>query len=255
MLDAEFDLQLKMVTSSLAGEYQTLSVDSWTGPQGNPILGATVGPHILLATDTSGVPHTAAYVKGWTMDAVRLAQTEMNVKICSITGDNASNMQLSRELLDGADFFVYGCQAHKLHLAVRDLCNDKKRETMLKSVSTVNKAFRMTHVLAGCLKNNDLRRPVLACETRWGSVFKMLLYYNIHWAFLAQYAAMHLKPNNEVRRFLENMMLSRDVADLLAFLADTTSALLVMQAHWMTLGMAVELWLELLERPRPNLLS
>ena len=93
-----------------------------------------------------------------------------------------------------------------------------------------------------------------------GSVSQILLYYNFHWALARLVCYLHPQPDNEVPRFLEKPVISRDVVDFLWSTADPFSAIMVMQAATTTTGMATELWIELLERtprssPMYNLLA
>ena len=122
--------------------------------------------NVLTAVNTTGERHTGTMMKTWTLLARDLALDYFKVPICAVTGDNASNMQLSRELMAGQDFFVYGCQAHKLHLACKDLLADRGRDTVMKQVTVVLKTFRTVNNLAAGLKIRKIGRPKLFCGTQ-----------------------------------------------------------------------------------------
>ena len=67
--------------------------------------------------------------------------------------------------------------------------------------------------------------------------------------FFSSLLICHLNVVSDAnRRTLENSQISRAVLDLIQMLLPVSSALMVMQSSWMTLGLATELWTELLER-------
>jgi hypothetical protein len=116
LLEYEFERQRDRVREKLAGRWQTMSVDGWTGPLGQPIIGLCVGTYCLKAFDTSGATHTGEQVRRWTVDAAAQASRDFGVKISSVVGDNASNMVLSRSLLGTSlpEVEMYGCQVPNL---------------------------------------------------------------------------------------------------------------------------------------------
>ena len=59
-------------------------------------------------------------------------------------------------------------------------------------------------------------------------------------------------PSHAARRTLENSGHSRNVLDLLAMLTVPTEAVLLLEADSTTIGMAVEIWVEALERAKPG---
>ena len=109
-------------------------------------------------------------------------------------------MGLSRELLDQrgrVPYVLYGCQSHKMHLAVKDLLKEPRRAAVLKSCVDVLKAFRQQHALSSFLKARKIQRPSLPTDVRWGSALRSLQYYNWNWAYLAQGAASLLRINTQ----------------------------------------------------------
>lgn len=63
LLDKVYADERLKLKETLDQQYQTLSIDSWTGPSNRPILGTAIGIHILGLLDTSGIPHDAAQIK------------------------------------------------------------------------------------------------------------------------------------------------------------------------------------------------
>ena len=133
--------------------------------------------HVLIALDTTGMPHNTNNLRMWTLQAKELARNRFGVHIVAVTGDNAANMATSRQSLGVDNLLAYGCQAHLMQLAIKSFTNEKNRKGVIDSVLTVLKAFRLTHTLAGELKRLGVPRPMLPSEVRWGSVFRSLAYY------------------------------------------------------------------------------
>ena len=190
-----------------------------------------------------------------------------------------------RKNLETEGMWGWSCQAHCLNLLVGDMCKGP-REKILQAATQVNKAFRCVpkknqcanllsifhlryvHALTEGLRKYHVPRPPQPGTTRWGTQRDVLLYHNRQWAWLAQVAAEVLKPNDPVRRcasqiksrshfviicrHLENSQLSRGVLEFLVMVEPVVTALHLMQSACRTLGEAVEIWMELIERVPPG---
>lgn len=197
--------------------------------------------------DTTGQQHTSANVRMWTEQAMKTAKDELGVVVVAVVGDNAANMAASRE---GLEVLSYGCQAHLVQLLFKDLFKDKQRDQILQNTVNVLKAVKYHHAMSADLKRLGCCRPVLPCDTRWGSVAQSFTFYNLNWPFIAQACATSLKPGDPVRRTVENSQHNRSVADLLGWLIPLKEAIFLLQNSAATIGQAVEVWIELLHRTR-----
>ena len=191
-----------------------------------------------MAIDSSGIPHTAAQMASWTRQAIVQAEAELGVKICAVVGDNAQNMINSRGLLDPHAQFTLGCQSHLLNLVFKDFMKEKGREQLLAGCVTVLKAIKWHQGMSAQLKQLQRPRPVLPADTRWGSVYDTLLYYNANWPYsgillschqspcihLSQVCASHLKPGDIVRRTVVNEVMNKGIADLVFILQPLAEA-------------------------------
>ena len=63
LLDDLYSEERLKLRDQLQGTYQTLSVDSWTGPSNRPTLGTAIGRHFLGLLDTIGVAHDAQQIR------------------------------------------------------------------------------------------------------------------------------------------------------------------------------------------------
>lgn len=74
------------------------------------------------------------------------------------------------------------------------------------------------------------------------------MYYNQHWAFMAQVAASNLRPGDIVRQLLQNSGVSRQALDLLTILEPIAQATMDMQESGVNLARAVAIWTQLTEK-------
>ena len=130
--------------------------------------------------------------------------TMLGVRIVRIATDNESNMELLKRLLkeQRPDLIYSGCQAHWASLCMKDVVADKG---MLATIIDILNYFHNNKAPHAELKLADLPLPPKASETRWGYKLQCVAYYNKWWAQLVTIIAHHLRPNEMVRRNIENV--------------------------------------------------
>lgn len=74
-----------------------------------------------------------------------------------------------------------------------------------------------------------------------------------HWAIICQIARAQLPPGDQTRRNLESAGVLKNCEDLLCLFDPVANALNSMQRNTTTLGQAVELWIDLIEKIPRNL--
>lgn len=133
-------------------------------------------------------------------------------------------MLMGRSLVEALapTYLLYNCQAHALQLLVKDYL--KGKDSIVNNVVSVLKSFRAVHSLSAALVTRNLTRPPLPCPTRWGSITRALSYWNCNWAPLVQVAAANLPPTDITRKVMENVQISRGVAEMLEVLLPITTA-------------------------------
>ena len=206
LLDEAFNDLVNLWKARFGGQMCTLSLDGWTSPDGWSLLGVALG-RTLVALRDDPVSHTAEELERMAVEEIGKVEEKLGAHVVGVVTDNAANMKACRRRLTdcvSTFLFAYRCQVHALHGVFTDFFKDAGRLKILKAVTEVLKSFREVHVLAAALRAQGLPRPTLPGKTRWGSTWKSLSYYNLRWAFLAQYAATNLPRNHAVRMTLES---------------------------------------------------
>lgn len=85
------------------GQRAVLAVDGWSTVTKDPVVGISlnvVGETYLIKTeDTLGKSHTAEYLVQLIIENIKYAEDTFSVRIVGCVTDNASNMVLTRRLL------------------------------------------------------------------------------------------------------------------------------------------------------------
>lgn len=275
LLDREYEAERDKLKDTTEGGMFTLSVDGWTTRDTIPLVGFGMASN-LVATIDDRTSHTTDFLTDVTQEQIPRLEQQYCCEIVAVVTDGASNMDgvtiANLEIIAiVSSFFIgmrrrlqqnrpkmmtYRCQSHAMNLVAQDFFKDPNRAKVLASVTMVLKSFRNVHLLAAELHNYNIPRPCLPCETRWCSTRNALAFYNVHWAFLAQASAKHLKPSDPVRMALESAMTNRNVLDLVQQLDVVANALQLLQRSRTTIGESLCIWMELEERlpPRSSIL-
>ena len=191
LLTAVYNVEFARVVKHTAGKRGTLMLDGWsTGhrgdfacsfiwmsllnlpllPNNEPVIAVSVAvgaDSFLVGTeDTTGVPHTAAYLQQVASEYYDKVTTDMQITIVSITTDSASNMcKMREEFVKSHDnVFAIPCQAHWLHLLAKDLVPESEMLTRIVGILTW---FHRAHAAHAGLLNRGLGKPpvsaVLLC--------------------------------------------------------------------------------------------
>ena len=172
LLDEEHARQVAHLCHLVKDTYLSLSIDGWTGPQNEALVGACLGPHVVSLINEPGA-HTAEFYATQMQAAVTKSQLVFGARVSSVVTDNASNMASARAMFLASRgsaeplILAYGCQAHVLQLAVRDYL--KTNEKILASITAVLVAFKNSHHLSQGLVQRKVPRPPLPGKTRWAS--------------------------------------------------------------------------------------
>ena len=96
LLDEIYDEEKVKLVSSIKGIFSTLSIDDWSNPTNNPVIGVafcTKGKTYLSdVIDTTGVPHTAENLCDICEAQIKKCEEEWEIKITCLVTDNAANM-------------------------------------------------------------------------------------------------------------------------------------------------------------------
>ena len=156
----------------------TICVDSWSTRTNVGLLGISVGSDLLALVESRGEKHTGEWLTEVVTDQLEKAEKAFKLVITSIVTDGASNMGVLRRNLVDRGYIGYPCQAHALNLLMGDIMKDAGRQRVLNTCVQVLTKFRNVQALTDMLALNNIARPPLPCETRWGSTYDSLLYYN-----------------------------------------------------------------------------
>ena len=223
-------MEREALKQKLHGTTVMVSVDCWSTQDSAACLGLCINNHLWFLADTETANHTGPWLASEVSREIVKIEKELNCEVAGSVSDNASNMESMRAQLKeshpgtneqfrllGVFFSLHagieswGCQAHVLNLLVGDILKDKGRELVIAKVTTVLKGFKKSTLLSGHLRQAGIGRPVLPVATRWGTNYDSLLYYNRNWAFLAQFAATNLAPNDPIRLTTQDAQISAGV--------------------------------------------
>ena len=171
LLDELYNSEFAKIKGRMAGKRVSLSVDGWSGPCRDPMLGMalTVGcTTYLTVLEDCPAPHTAERIAERIIEYVDDVETLLECKVVSIATDNASNMQKARSLVleQKPHLFGIGCQAHWLNLLAKEVLNG----STLVQIIMVARFVRETHKDLGELRRRDIPLPPMPGDTRWNLV-------------------------------------------------------------------------------------
>lgn len=191
LLDECYDSLVNEIQNEYKNKHGTLITDGWSNINNEPVINyifATPEKTYFLETIyTDSNRHTAEWLSG---DIKRVIEKYSDINIVGVVTDNTnankSAWRILQEQYPGR--FFYGCNAHGLHLLVKDLFSaptnrneNQEVEFPLKILSdTVIKCMKITkffkrHPLEyASLKHKfaeeGMRHLKLAGDTRWGSI-------------------------------------------------------------------------------------
>ena len=91
--------------------------------------------YLVDTIDTTGHPHTAAYLLEMSNVEIENIEREFKVKVGSVVTDGAANMLCMRkELSTERDIITYGCQAHLLNLLAKEVQQSKHQSDGIASI-------------------------------------------------------------------------------------------------------------------------
>lgn len=253
LLDCIFLEEKSKLGRIVENETVCLGLDGWSNVHNEPIVCMTIttknGDVYLVDTiDTSGNSHTADYLAAVTTDRIKKCQQEINCKIRSVVTDNAANVSKMRRILENdndLDIISYGCSAHILNL----LSNDFQMSDIKKHVVNVVKYFRNNHFANASLRQSGATKLVMPCEVRWSSMADCMQSYIENWPIMLKICEENRDViDKTVQQEVSNLLLKRNVEEMLMLLKPISDALDKVQKSNCTLSESVLAWKELLEK-------
>lgn len=230
---------------SLSGSSVCLSLDGWSNVHNEPIICATVttenGKSFLIDTiDTSGKPHTSAYLTDLAIDLIKSLKRDHNCVVSSIVTDNAANMNAMRKKIQEStemSVITYGCAAHILNL----FCKDLEVQNIKEHVVFVVKYFRNNHFASAAYAKEGGKKLVLPNDVRWNSLADCLQVFIESWPKLLKISEDYKKEIDAVvREKISNIYLKRSAEDYLAMLKPISVAIDRLQRTDATLSDVVQ---------------
>ena len=167
ILDHIHDDEMQKLKAKVQGTYQTISVDGWTSPTNEALVGVALGAD-LLAVGCAADKHTAEHLAAFTTETIRRIMTTLDCTVAAVVTDGASAMESMRARLPSdLAVFHYRCGAHALHLCVGDFFRHDGRNKVLSTVRSIASAFKNSQALSQGLRLLGLCRPPLPSDTRW----------------------------------------------------------------------------------------
>jgi uncharacterized protein YuzB (UPF0349 family) len=236
----------------LQGQDVSMCLDGWSNVRNEPIVCVCITTtdgttYPTMTVNTSGMPHTAAYLKSLAKEAIVQCETQFLCKVRSFVTDNAANMAKMREELkmdDELDIITYGCAAHLLNLLAHDVvdgddaCKDK--------VLRIIKYFRNHHLPAAKYKEAGGSALLLPSEVRWNTMNDSLESYSKNWHILCGVCENHPEVvDNTIASLVQNFSLKRKAEDMSRRLKPIAVALDQMQSNTCGIADAVDIWKQL----------
>ena len=243
LLDELYGEEKSKVANFVSGCNATLVLDGWSTRSNDPIIGVSIitSSKVLLVNtvDTTGHPHTIDYLVELFREQVEICEKEWKVKITCLVTDNAANMSGLRRRVKSKEMLLhsYGCQAHLMNLLAKDIYQDQK-------VLIVVKHLRNHHEESAQMKNLNMPRPPLPCDTRWNSVADTLRYFHDQWSNIVLVINTTMKNTDQIYRFMEDVPLKRAVTNLLEIFKPIGIALDKLQSDTCTVGSVFQIWNE-----------
>ena len=184
------------------GTYGSLTTDGWSNIKNESVVNymfvsGAEGMSLFLESNATGIEsHTAEFLA---KDISRVIESSPpNAKIAGVVMDNTSANKAAWRVLQNSyqSRFFQGCDAHALHLLVKDIFAATKAKrgrevadypenypfepllTFIAQVKKVVSYFHQHHVpkalLSAALKAKNLRMLATAGATRWGSIGEMM---------------------------------------------------------------------------------
>lgn len=244
LLDEVYQEEKEKCFSQLANSYVNLSIDGWSNIHNEPIICATItterGEVFLFDTiDTTGKPHTSAYLTELVIDLIERLKTRYSCRVASVVTDNAANMAKMRKNIKNANTITYGCSAHLLNLLSQDL----DMGTVKEHVVQIIKYFRNNHAASALYRKEGGKALVLPQDVRWNTLNDCFEVYISEWQKLLKICEENRNSiDTAIQRKIENIVLKRSVEDFLSLLKPISITLDSLQKNNASLSDAVKAW-------------
>jgi len=224
VIPAAYEIVNNRVRQQVSGGCCGITCDAWTSRGGDSYI--TITAHnidanfnlnnVVLQTRPMKEAHTGVN----TADVLKLAETEWNLTVQSLTTDNASNMKCAASK---ASMTHIPCFAHTINLAAQKATNIDQFKDLLEKMKPVINYFRRSTSASTVLseKQKGLGLPEhqlqVDCKTRWNSSYLMVERYIMHHhAINAALDDERLKKKQEVKSL--TMLNSDDIGACKEFL-------------------------------------
>lgn len=253
LLDEIYNEEKNKCFKNLSESFVCLSLDGWSNVHNEPIICATVttenGSHYLVDTiDTSGNPHTSAYLTEVAITLINKLKTEYGCTVCSFVTDNAANMAAMRYQIRTSvpvsisrstelNIITYGCAAHILNL----LCKDLEIVNIKEHVVYIVKYFRNSHFASAAYAKQGGKKLVLPNDVRWNSLADCLEGFVESWPILFKIAEENKNEiESTIREKVSNIHLKRLAEDYLKILKPISIAIDRLQKNDASISDVVE---------------
>ena len=229
-------------------ESVTLVQDGWSNIHNEPVVAHTIctpgNSFFLNAVATEAMEKSAANCAVLAEDAMALAKQEYDVEVTGICTDNAAAMNRMRDILKESqpNLETWGCSSHLLNLLGQDVTPDN----VIGHVVKVQKHFRNHHREGALLKAEpNTVKPELPCATRWSSQIGCIGSYLKNRAAYIKVCEDLERPDEAIRRIVNDYALYRSAKDLMEQLQPIRVALDRLQSDSATIADAAEAWMML----------
>lgn len=250
LLDTIYMEEKRKCSEMLQNKIVCAGIDGWSNVHNEPIVCVTVttatGDTYLVDTvDTSGNSHTSEYLAEIACNSIKKCEEELKCYVRSVVTDNANNVAKMRQLLENHDdlnVITYGCSAHVLNLLAKDCQFPNIKEHVL----VIVKYFRNNHFANALYRQSDTPNLIMPANTRWNSLVDCLQAYIKGWSVLFKICEDHRdKIDDNVQSKVANVMLKRNVEDMIAILKPISVTLDKVQRNECPIAHAVYLWKQL----------
>jgi hypothetical protein len=136
LLSDVYATEMSKLSWELDCDHVTVSIDGWSSPQMESILGVAVGNNLVYCEETGLEAHTGEFLAAFSDRVVDKIERDIGCFVAAVVTDSAANMgMMRRELTSRRELlYTYPCQAHIVNLVVADILKHPGRNTVIANV-------------------------------------------------------------------------------------------------------------------------